>query len=247
MRGVKQCEEGSSATLHCQPVMRSGRRPISNRIHRGCPGMSALNFYLQQDLLAVATDTLALAGDTHLPSHFQAKMFPVLHLNGVICGTGISQLIVQWYVTAATAMLARSIPHLDQFTPDGLRRLAAATLPPLGSTSTIYHFGYDDDQARFRGFAYRSERNFESEELGYGFGMKPPVEFAPSSNILEDFISLVSVQRESDLARPLQERLGIGGEVHVLLLQPGHIAMTRCHRFADFEALYDDMCTRLLC
>jgi len=207
--------------------------------------MSALNFLLQRDILAVATDTLALSAETHLPSHFQSKMFPVLHLDGVICGTGIGQFVTQWYVLAATQMLTLSIPHLDQFTPTGLRSIASSNPLPTGSTSTIYHFGYDEDQGRFRGFAYRSEHDFASEELAYGFGIKPVVDFEPTGVIPDDFIRLISLQRDHDLALPLAQRIGVGGDVHILLLHPGHIEMAKYHRFPDFRGLYTDMCTRL--
>ena len=85
--------------------------------------MSSLNFIIQKEFAAIATDTLALDSSSHLPSHFQTKAFPAPHLDGIICGTGISHFILNWYSKAVTAMLAKSIPHLDEYAPSSLRAL----------------------------------------------------------------------------------------------------------------------------
>lgn len=207
--------------------------------------MSSLNFLLQSDLVMVCTDTLALSADSHLPSHFQSKAFPVLHLDGVLCGTGIGQFVVSWYSIVLTSMLSRSIPQLDEYAPSSLRQLAQESMLPDSSSTTIYHFGYDPDALRYRGYAYRSEQEFNSEELPFGFGIKPQTQFEPSDNPLEDFIRLVAIQREEDSSRPISERIGIGGDIHVLFLEPGAITMRKVHRFDDYNSLYDDMCTRL--
>ena len=119
--------------------------------------MSSLNFLVQKDFAAIATDTLALDSNSHLPSHFQSKAFPALHLDGLICGTGISQFIIKWYTKVATAMLAQSIPHLDEFTPSGLCELEKENPIPPGITTTIYHFGFDQDTKSYRAYAYRQQ------------------------------------------------------------------------------------------
>jgi hypothetical protein len=207
--------------------------------------MSALNFVLQKDLAIVSTDTLALNSESHLPSNFQSKAYPVLHLDGVVCGTGISQFVARWYTVVVTSMLAKSVPHLDEFSPQALRNLAEEMALPDISTTTIYHFGYDQETDRYRGYAYRSSNNFDSEELAYGFGMKPQVEFNPSGNIIEDFIALISIQRDQELARPVLERIGIGGDIHILMLEPDAITIRRVHRFEDHNFLYEEMCSNL--
>lgn len=208
--------------------------------------MSSLNFLVQEEFALVSTDTLAVNPDTRLPSHFQSKAFPVLHLNGLICGTGINQLIIQWYSIVATSMLARSISHLDEYAPSSLRELASELKLPKEITSTIYHFGYDDYEKRFRVYAYRSVHDFQSEELCLGFGVKPQVEFTQSENPIKDFIDLITLQREDDLSKPVKERIGIGGDIHVYALVPGSINIKIIHRFDDYEDLYSEMCSYLL-
>ena len=208
--------------------------------------MSALNFILQEDAVMVATDTLSLSGETYKPHHFQTKFFIVPHLLGVICGTGTGEFIAKWAITVQTSMLAKSIPHLDEFTTEGLRILYKELNIPENLTSTVYQFGYDYDSGKFRGFAYRSVNNFISEELGYGFGTKPPVpNFVPTDNPIEDFKKVIAIQREEDLARPQKKRIGIGGEIHILLLEPSRYTIVQVHRFDDYDTLYEQMCDEL--
>lgn len=207
--------------------------------------MSSLNFLVQKDFALISTDTLALQPNTHLPSHFQSKAFPVLHLNGLICGTGINLLAIQWYSKVATSMLARSFPHLDEFTPSSLRDIASEIKLPTNSTSTIYHFGYDEFAESYRVYAYRSEHDFQSEELELGFGIKPQIEFTQTEDLIKDFIDLITLQRECDLAKPLENRIGIGGDIHVYSMIPGRINIQLIHRFDDYDDLYSNMCSRL--
>ena len=207
--------------------------------------MSALNFILQSDALFIATDTLAISGEDGSPRNFQSKIYPLLHLDGVLCGTGIGQFITRWYVALQSGILARNIPHLDQYVPNGLRSLHQELPLPEGKTTTIYHFGWDHAEGRFRGFAYRSEHDFRSEELQYGFGVKPQVAFTPTGTLPDDFVQLITLQRQIDNARPPRERIGIGGEIHFLAMAPGEISLTRCHSFEDLDLLYDQMCRRL--
>jgi hypothetical protein len=208
--------------------------------------MSALNFVLQEDMVMVATDTLALSGDTNRPSHFQTKFYPIPHLDGIICGTGVSQFIAQWALQVQTSMLVKNIPHLNEFTTEQLRKLWTELRLNDVFTSTIYHFGYDADLEKFRGYVYRSEKNFISEELSYGFGTKPPVpNFKPTGNPVDDFKEVISIQREEDLSHPQENRIGIGGDIQLALLKPSQITIVHTHRFEDFEELYKQMCQEL--
>jgi hypothetical protein len=208
--------------------------------------MSALNFSLQEDMVIIATDTLALSAETNRPSHFQTKFYPVPHLEGIICGTGISQFIAKWALQVQTSMLVKDIPHLDEFTTEQLRKLWKEFHHRGEFTNTIYHFGYDVSLGKFRGYAYRSEKNFASEELVYGLGTKPPVpDFVPTGNPVDDFKNLISIQRKEDLSRPQENRIGIGGDIQMVLLEPSRITIVRTYRYEDFEELYKQMCQEL--
>jgi hypothetical protein len=211
--------------------------------------MTALNFYLQPDSLLLAMDTLSLRSD-HNPHKFLSKIFPILHLNGVMCGTGFAPLIEQWLREINVGILARDMIHLDEFTPQALQGLWMAQSAEIEKgTVTIYHFGYCEAEKVFKGYAYRSERDFQSETLLYGLGIKPGVDM---TNLGEDlpspqayFAEIIKRQRANDLAQPINDRIGIGGDVHFVSMTADGIWMSRCHRFEDYDTLYFEMCKEL--
>jgi len=207
--------------------------------------MSALNFVIQGEVAIIASDTLALASENKSPSHFQTKFYPVPHLKGVICGTGISQFIVQWAINVHASMLVRSIPDLDRFTPELLRKLWIDIGIPKEYSSKIFHIGYDENANRFRGFIYDSAKNFESEEWKdkspYVQPMIDESKFQKGNNPIDDLKEIVSIQREDELAQLQESRSGIGGEVHIVILEQNRTTILHEDRFEDFEELYKQM------
>jgi hypothetical protein len=190
------------------------------------------------------TDSLSLSADTRHPLLYTTKIFPVPHLHGVIVGTGAGGFGLDWFRVVNTQMVVRNIPHLDHFAPNALRALWAEMPAEMraGSTATIYHFGFDDQETRYRGFAYRSERDFESEELQYGIGIKPPTEVGEIRDLPGDLVRVVERQRAEDRAKPRAEQVGIGGDVFFLHLTPDGMTLRRCHRFDDYEEAFVEMC-----
>ena len=211
--------------------------------------MTALVYYFEPNAVFVAMDTLALSED-HKPAIFTSKIFPVLHLNGIICGTGLGPFVVDWFKRVNSGMLALDIPHLDEFTPGQLRAARKDYVIDDENTVTIYHFGFSESEQKFRGFAYRSKSDFNSEELPYNsVAIKPFVELDLSErplNLPEDFIDIVSRQRDADNALPINKRLGVGGEIHFIYMTPGNICINRAYRFSDHSDLYNQMCSKLM-
>lgn len=210
--------------------------------------MTALNFMLDQKAICIAMDTLGTNAETGKPSFYTSKIFPLLHLNGVICGTGLGSFVHDWFVYVNTAIIARDMEHLNQFVTEPLRKLAEGHHINNDSSVTIYHFGYSENHQCFRGYAYRSSNNYESEELIYGFGIKPEIsyEIPPPINLPEDFIKIVIQQKIEDEKLPFEKKVGIGGEVHFLYMTPGKIIMTRCHKFDDYLSMYEEMCKNII-
>jgi hypothetical protein len=207
--------------------------------------MTALNFLLEPDRVCIATDTLALSlgGRSH---KFATKIFPLPHLQLIICGTGLLQLATDWYLFVQTSAVVRSIIGLNKFAPAILRELWARHPEASGTSGTIYHFGFDEEAGYFRGFAFRSSNDFEEEELQQNaFGVKPPVLMPEIKTLPDGFIELVSRQREEDLRRPVQERIGVGGEVQFAILTQNSVTITTCHRFDDFEEIWEEMLANL--
>jgi hypothetical protein len=177
-------------------------------------------------------------------------MFPNLRM--VVCGTGMLPILQAWWVE----LLCRPFPDptitgIDQHAPTSLGRISDALgferRKPM-ETSTIYHFGYDPAADAMRGIAYRSERDFASEPLDYGFGFKPgdgvdeafeasvqtliasartPADFAAF------FVAVITAQKAVQDAKLPEERLYIGNEIHLLNLESHSLHLKIILRFDD--------------
>ena len=221
--------------------------------------LTVLNFHLQEDIVCLVTDTIASNSEDMSPVFFTTKVYPTPHWEGLICGTGVSKFIVEWFSEAITSVLAKDIRHLNEFAPSVLRELFVK-YQGYGNrdlTSTVYHFGFDHNADRFIGFAYRSTADFVSEELKYGSGIKPHPEDISSleiNAIPADLISIVHAQKLRDDSLPVQERVGIGGHLILYLMQrverdDGSYSVTteinRFFEFPDYEEAYLQACLNL--
>ncbi len=136
--------------------------------------MSSLIFHTEETQVLIATDTLATSPDGR-PFKFTTKAFPVPHLKMLIAGTGAGGFLDRWLVQINDRMLVRDIDHLDLHTPRNLAEIWSRykeEFPsfPDGCTTTVYHFGFSQATEVIHAYAYRSERGFTSERLGYGLG-----------------------------------------------------------------------------
>ena len=143
--------------------------------------MTLLNYLLTDDAVYVLTDTVISDPDDLAPVGFTTKVYPLPHLQALICGTGHVQPIVEWVAHINLHLLVRDIVQLDQMAPSRLRALFGRyALRQAGEreiTTTLYHFGFDNAARRFAGFAYRSVDHFCSEPIEPGFGFKPAPEW----------------------------------------------------------------------
>lgn len=215
--------------------------------------MSALVFLLTAEKVCVAMDSLALYGDTKEPFKYITKLYPLLHLRSLICGTGCMNLIDAWVSFVQPHIVAKDILFLDSIAPQSLNDLHKQLNLANETSATIYHFGFDDERQRLIGYAYRSKNDYRSEELQDGLGIKPDdgdVVQAALSVVTErgfpdGFVDLISMQRENDRLRPLEGKVGIGGEVHIALLDKSQITMAVSHRFPDYESIFREMLSAL--
>ena len=221
--------------------------------------MTALNYMLSSDAVCITMDTLASRSDDKTPFIFTSKIFPVPHLNGVICGTGISNFILDWFVFVNSSCLVKDMINLDLYTPEQLNLLFSKYQENKEINqprSTIYHFGYDVTKREFAGFAYRSEKCFVSEQLIFSIGMKPEPSFIkkgeiPELNGLPDaFIKIMKIQKEEDEKFLGDEKVGVGGDIHFFYMSknqssedclPILMQIQHCHRFSDYENMYAQM------
>lgn len=208
--------------------------------------MTALLYLLQPDRVCLAMDTCSqninVDGD-RTPGPFCSKVLLLPHLHTVVCGTGIRSLIYYWYAFLQQNVVAQNVTELDNIAKAKLPELANECGVSEKHTSTIYHFGYWPEEKRMIGFAYRSTSGFASEELIYSLGVKPPdgIELEQAMMILEahglpgGFIELMKQQKAHDDGRPPNERVGIGGEIQFVAMNPNEYLLTTCHRFEDYE------------
>ncbi|MCI0557881.1 MAG: hypothetical protein MN733_05255 [Nitrososphaera sp.] len=212
--------------------------------------MTALVYLLEPSSVSVATDALSLDHD-HEPIKYTTKIFQLPHLSGLLCGTGSADLVVDWFAFVQKSVVASTVTYLDSIAPAQLKRLAKES--PYGELdSTIYHFGYDHSRNEFCGFAYRSTKDYQSEKLTHGLGIKPPdqdlVQVAWSlveeKKIPMDFVEMIKRLRAKDLEKQKQERVGIGGEVYFVAMNSQFLYSAVCHRFEDYEDVLQQMILR---
>src|SRR5690606_14941893 len=173
--------------------------------------MTALNFAITDDGVFLATDSLV----THEgePERFTTKVLTVPHLDGLICATGSIVLFHRWALEVLGTASSGQMSYLDLDTPESLMSIwAGMSEEERCGTGTIYHFGYDPDEDRFEGFAYRSSNDFESERLEQNVYIKPP--FAGQSSLIgfpDDFVEACRRQKIEQDKLPADKRVHIGG------------------------------------
>lgn len=201
--------------------------------------MTAAIFNISPDQIYLAMDTLAMNGDARKPYFFTTKFYPLPHLHGAMFATGVGDLADRWSAKLVK-FLARDIHHLDEYVTPALQELGQEFGLDEKLTTTVYHIGYSEAEQRYVAFAYRSTNGFKSERLPYGFATKPPVEVAPAASN-DDLIRIMDLQRAEDNSLPFDERVHIGGEIQLLILQSKTMTIQTIHRFDDYEDLYSQM------
>lgn len=205
--------------------------------------MTAFNFLLEEKRVCIAMDTLMLRANKKTPFKYISKIFMIPHLNGVICGTGSADFVLKWYLFVQRSIIAKDIEHLDLYASEALQKLAKNS--PCGFSVTIYHFGWSEINNKFIGLVYRSTNNFVSEFMHYGLGIKPRINIDSFNELPEDFVKIIKIQKMQDEALQIEDRLGIGGDIHFLVMTEGGFTLSKCHRFDDYEKIYNQMLDNL--
>jgi hypothetical protein len=192
-------------------------------------------------------DTLVVTHDDKTPLYYQTKFTVLPHLNLVIAGTGFASLINDWFHFVNGRMVVRDIDHLKVLAPGLLRDAAPRCQGADITTTTLYHFGYSTLEKRYVGYAYRSAENWEPDRLQDALGFKPVIDVQPTANIqISQFlIDIVCEQRRKDLLLPVSERVGIGGDIQVVVMENGIVTISTVHRFESYESDYKLMTKKI--
>ena len=133
--------------------------------------MTAFNYILNQDYVLIFMDTLSLKVNRE-PFKYVSKIFPLPHLRGVLCGTGLIQTIMDWHVYVQGQIIGNTMDIPNKVAPSQLKSIHYK-YNNVNTDATIYHFGFNQDEKRMKGFAFRSTNSFMLEELNDGIGIKP--------------------------------------------------------------------------
>ena len=202
--------------------------------------MSSLIFHTESKLAVVATDTLAMSLDQNIPYNFMTKAYILPHLRLIVCGTGLGSFGIQWFTQINENLVVADIDNLNYHTPDALNKLwssfKSAHKEIEKTTSTMYHFGFSESDECIHSYVYRSTNNFKSEHIVYGLGYKPECNPPDQYKFPEDIIKMMEQQKEIQSTKPISERLGIGGEIQMIVLNENGFNVSIIHKFDDYDS-----------
>ncbi|NLD46453.1 MAG: hypothetical protein GX660_04540 [Clostridiaceae bacterium] len=215
--------------------------------------MSALIYILEENQVIIAMDTLSsINTEAGLkPYKFLTKIFPLMHMNCVLCGTGNFEPILKWFEHIESGIVAYGIIQLNKITELSIKAFMEKENQTNAST-TLYQFGLSELDGKFYGYAYRSTNNYSSEKLLYSVGVKPQDAFNTNeelSQLIEGCIDqdvlaalmLKLKEYDDNLGNTNPKKVGIGGQMEICLLQKNSIQLLRQDIFPDCEAVYTEI------
>lgn len=206
--------------------------------------MSSLIFHTDQDQALIAVDTLATDFDGK-PIMFTSKAYVLPHLQMLICGTGLGGFLGRWFIFINDKMIVRGINNLNYFASEKLRDLWKEYLYneaiSYKGTTTIYHFGFSEDTRFLTTYVYRSSKDFKSESLKYGIGVKPECNVESGYEFPKDIPKMMQEQRLIQSNLPLSERIFIGGEMIIYHLARSGFSIYSLGKFDDFNNTQEEI------
>lgn len=206
--------------------------------------MSVLMFRQTVDAVYIVTDTLATGDDK--PFMFQSKVFLFPHANMIAAVTGSAQVGERWASNLRGSSVFRDIADVDTYATSSLlgieKEVLGDKVGEKGTTTTIYHFGFEPDATSPVRYVYRSTSGFASERhVGDAFAIKPePVDPWEVPMTVDEMVQLVLTNRvgwEHDDSIPIF----IGGELYLTTLQDRQQSSVRIHRFSDYDEQWEYM------
>ena len=209
--------------------------------------MSSLIFQTDQHQAFVAVDTLATLVDG-TPLRFTSKVLHLPQFRMLIASTGVADVLSRWLFCLNSELTVTGIHSADAVAPSCLRvlmdRMARGAEAGLDLQTTVYHFGFSELTNEMTAFAYRSIRDFESEALGFGAGVKPDCSIPQGLNFLKDVQGMMTEQRMLEAKKPTAERVYIGGKIVTYHLNRQRLIVRDLGRFEDYQSCMNAIRTR---
>ena len=212
--------------------------------------MSAVYLRVTDEVVITAADTYSIRAKTREPLKLADKFIPLPHLNMVLTGSGYHGFLLEWYQALQREAAPVGIEHLNEFAPGLLqetwlrfkRKSDLPETPPGSGGSKICHLGYSERKDRPVGYYYDLKDDFAPTVVQPGNDyLMPKMEGVHDALLEGDYtpqeqvIAFFCRAKELDEQKPVEERVGIGGEINFLkLTQQGHACLT-IHRFDDYE------------
>lgn len=199
--------------------------------------MSSLICFSTDEFAVVATDTLGVDAEGN-PVILSNKSTYLPTLKTIICGTGAGGFHSRWAEFVNSRMVLLDVDNLDYHTPALLNDMWSEYQKEYNAvgecTVTIYHVGFSQATGMVKRYAYRSIDSFKSEEIPHGWFYKPECSLTDGNDILDIIKTMMFEQRAIQDSIPSSERVYIGGQVNVIILEKDYARHMTIADFPDF-------------
>lgn len=217
--------------------------------------LTAINYSISPNYVAVATDTLATAAGDWFPAAFTAKAMSIPHLDALITSTTHMTLLRDCFNFALCgpvsniAALADKLPAVCRQTYRETMALCQALEDPgvdysWADCCAVSLFGWCETRKRLIGLRFALKNDFEPEFLPDGVYTQPEVADAPQiitpANVL-DLCAITLQQQEEESRISPQDHNPIGGDVLLWELKADDSGAVTCrsqrvYRFPTYAA-----------
>jgi hypothetical protein len=199
------------------------------------------------DSQLTSPETRAAVGTT-------TKIHPLVQSKSVLCGTGNAQLVMDWYSYINLNILANDIDVLERMTKKAIEQFIKCFQETRDSipSGKLYHFGYSVEKNLIRGFVITIKDGIDFREIEYGWGFLPTAVFRDEElfkslisksttdnqfDVLKFLFDAMCEMRSRDANAGLSDKVGIGGEFHLLSFTEMKFNL-KSIPFDDYEEFY---------
>lgn len=210
--------------------------------------MSSLIFEVTDDSVAVAVDTMCVDG-LGSPLGHVSKAFAIPHLQVVIAGTGVLDLIERFFI-AINSSCALNHDELAERSGDLLagiwenwkhaadigRSSDGEAIGDSAITTTVFQFGFSHAAGRYEAVQYCSDEGFKAERMPRSDNLfyKPPAPLlGEKQNGIAEIARIMLSQRAHESSKPASKRIHIGGDILLLCIDQQGVTIQKIYSFAD--------------